>query len=352
MTEEPRESGSEPQEHTGRQDWRQWLQRWRLRLWRTLRTLQVRWRLTLGVVGAFLAGLLILALWWSQEPALNDVAAATEARAGDEVPVTGLHTAVAVEETVRSLLHKPGGYLRNSRLPPAVLLDNMPNWELGVVWHMREWSVTLRRDVSRADAQATEDPDLVIVEPQFHFDTDSWMLPSTVSEYRRGLQHLGQYIERLQAGEAEFHPRAADLSRWLDKVERRVEDLNDALMASAATRVYQPESFLGLTAPEAATPRLQVDDILYQTRGYAWALNHSLQGVRVDYAPVFADADAATQALDQALLELSALQRPIWSPWVVNASGQGVLTNHSLVAAAHLARVRLALAELQKALTD
>lgn len=332
--------------------WRDRVRGWRLRAVKALSTLKRRWRLALGIAGGVLAAMLILGLWWSQEPGVRDIAEIAEVRAGDNDPVPGLHTALALEQTLDAMLNKPGGYLRNSRLPPAVLLDNMPNWELGVVWHAREWSELLRRYVSRADLQATEDPDLVIVEPQIFFDTDKWILPSTDSEYRRGLSHMTRYIDRLQAGNAEFHVRGDDLVLWLERVDERLERQHEALMNSVATRAYDPEPFLGLESPDSATPRLKVDDVLYQTRGYSWALIHSLQGVREDFRPVFADLEAAEAQFDLALLELSALQRPLWSPWVLNGSGHGLWANHSLVAAAHLGRVRLALAELRAQLDD
>lgn len=330
-----------------RRGWRDRADRWRRGAVMTLSTLKRRWRLALGVAGGVVAVMLILGLWWSQEPGLRDITEIAEDRAGDHDPVSGLYTAVALEQTMDALLNKPGGYLRNSRLPPAVMLDNMPNWELGVVWHAREWAELLRRYMTRADLQATEDADLVIVEPQFFFDTNNWLLPSTDSEYRRGLSHLTQYIERLQAGNAEFHVRSEDLSLWLKRVEERLETQHEALMMSVAKRAYDPAPFLGLEPPDSSTPRLQVDDVLYQTRGYSWALMHSLQGVREDFRPVFADPEAAQAQFDLALLELSALQRPLWSPWVLNGSGQGLWANHSLVAAAHLGRARLALAELR-----
>lgn len=332
-----------------------WQSRWRAlwqgslsRLRAAVHGIQMRWRLTLGIVATVVALLLVLALWWSREPELVDVRAAAAERmdADDQALPVGFATAVAVEETARGLLHKRGGYLRHSRLPPALFMDNMPNWELGVVWHLREWSELLRRDISRADRRATEDPDLVIVEPQFYFDTDRWLLPSTVSEYRRGLRHLSAYVDRLQAGEAEFHVRSEDLARWLAAVDDRLDQLQQQLVYSVATRAYDPPEFLAIAAPQDNTPRLQIDDVIFQARGYSWALLHSLQGVQEDYAAVLGDDPVMAAAMEQALLELVALQRPIWAPWVMNGSGYGVRPNHALVSAAHLGRARNALLTL------
>ena len=44
-------------------------------------------------------------------------------------------TLIRLAET---LLDKPGGYLSNDRLPPGVLLDNMPNFEFGALVQVRD----------------------------------------------------------------------------------------------------------------------------------------------------------------------------------------------------------------------
>ena len=63
------------------------------------------------------------------------------------------------------LLNKRGGYLSNDILPPWVFLDNVPNWEFGVLTQVRDLSRAMRNDFSRSQTQSTEDPDLMEAEP-------------------------------------------------------------------------------------------------------------------------------------------------------------------------------------------
>ena len=67
-------------------------------------------------------------------------------------------------------------------MPPSVFLDNMPNWELGVLIQVRDMARALRRDFSRSQSQSKEDRDLSVAEPQFNFDAKSWMLPASEKE--------------------------------------------------------------------------------------------------------------------------------------------------------------------------
>ena len=80
-----------------------------------------------------------------------------------------------------TLLDKPGGYLTNDVLPPAVFLDNIPNWEFGVLQQVRDLARIIRNEYSRSQSQSREDPDIAAAEPRFFFDNDSWILPPTES---------------------------------------------------------------------------------------------------------------------------------------------------------------------------
>src|SRR3989337_69234 len=155
-------------------------------------------RLLLIVLGVYAVIIIVLMLYWSNEPDLFDVNA--EARkmhgqAGD--PVKGYVTTATLIHVMETLLEKPGGYLSNDIAPPGVLIDNMPNWEFGVVTQVRDLARALRNDFSRSQTQSTEDPDLSVADPHFHYDTESGLLPSTESEYRKGVVAMRRYLDRL-----------------------------------------------------------------------------------------------------------------------------------------------------------
>ena len=52
------------------------------------------------------------------------------------------------------LLHKRGGYFSNDILPPWVFLDNVPNWEFGVLTQVRDLARAMRNDFSRSQTQS------------------------------------------------------------------------------------------------------------------------------------------------------------------------------------------------------
>ena len=98
--------------------------------------------------------------------------------------VIGNATVGALIFITETLLEKPGGYLANDITPPGLWLDNMPNWEFGVLVQARDLARALRKDLSRSQSQSTEDPDLVIAEPALNYDSQKWF-PSAESSYRK-----------------------------------------------------------------------------------------------------------------------------------------------------------------------
>ena len=121
---------------------------------------------TLGKWGGIVAVayLLIAAavgVYWSSTPKHFDVRENAEryAAATEQDVVTGTTTVTTLQETIRILLEKPGGYLHNDLFPPGAWLDNMPNWEYGVLVQSRDL-LSLREVLSRSQSQSKEDVDL------------------------------------------------------------------------------------------------------------------------------------------------------------------------------------------------
>ncbi|MEP4548558.1 MAG: DUF2333 family protein [Saccharospirillum sp.] len=318
-----------------------------------------RW---LGLVAlvVFLA-LVLLGWYWSNEPGERDVVALAERHASDNGHelVVGYTTTYTLKELMTVVLEKPGGYLSNDVTPPSLWLDNMPSWEFGVIIQVRDLSRAMRRDMSRSQSQSTEDPDLARAEPLFHFDHNSWMLPSTESEYRRGLGYIDAYMLRLSDPEntrAQFYARADNLNRWLEDVETRLGSLSQRLSASVGQRsvstnlMLNPDAATSVISSEeeiVKTPRLEVDNVFYEARGSAWALLHILKAIEADFGSIL-DNKNARVSLQQVIRELEGTQRMVFSPMVLNGSGFGLLANHSLVMANYISRANAALADLRE----
>ncbi|MBI4005929.1 MAG: DUF2333 family protein [Gammaproteobacteria bacterium] len=321
-------------------------------------------RVLLIALGVYAIVVVALMLYWSREPELFDMRAKAQelhGQAGD--PVTGYVTTATLMRVAETLLDKQGGYLSNDVAPPGVLLDNIPNWEFGVVTQLRDLARALRNDFSRSQTQSTEDPDLSIADPHFHYDTDSWVLPSTESEYRSGIEALKRYLARLsdvRDPDAQFYARADNLRDWLAIVEKRLGSLSQRLSASVGqVRINtdlkgDPAAEQSTGKPsvlEVKTPWLELDDVFYEARGSTWALIHFLRAVETDFRGVLEDKNALV-SLRQIIRELEATQETVWSPMILNGTGFGFLANHSLVMASYISRANAAVIDLRSLLAQ
>lgn len=323
-------------------------------------------RVIAGLVALLVLGDVALSLLWSNEPSAFDVrenARSEAARSGRSV-VVGSTTTAALIRVADTLLDKPGGYLSNDVLPPGVLLDNMPNWEFGALVQVRDLAKAMRETLSRSQSQSKEDPDLVLAEPQFNFDSESWILPATESEYASGVQRLRSYARRLAdpgSADAQFYARADNLRYWLNTVQTRLGSLSQRLSASVGKAPLQvgvatPDATADRSAPgrtvfESKTPWYEIDDIFYEARGSTWALLHFLKAVEVDFADVLERKNAAV-SLRQIIRELEGTQQPMRSPLILNGSGFGPLANHSLVMASYISRANAGVIDLRELLAQ
>jgi len=305
----------------------------------------------------------VLMFWADHEPDQFNVVAVAEARAAasNHEIRTGYVTTSTLIEVVDTMLTKRGGYLQNDVMPPFVLMDNIPSWEIGVIFQVRDLARSLRNDFSRSQTQSAEDDDLARADPQFSFDYGSWILPSTEGEYRKGIRALESYLERLgnqDPSDARFFDRADNLREYLSLVEKRLGSIGQQLSASVGERRLNTDLAgdpvahrSGDLGPEVSvkTPWLEIDNVFYEARGTTWALIHFLKAVEHDFAAVLENKNAQT-SFAQIIRELEASQRPIWSPVILNGGGFGFTANHSLVMANYVARANAAVIDLRRLL--
>lgn len=306
-----------------------------------------------------------LGFYWSNEPNEFSVNAQTaeKLRGLSDGAVVGSVTTATLIGVAETLLDKPGGYLSNDVMPPGLYLDNIPNWEFGALVQVRDLSRALRENFSRSQSQSTEDPDLIISEPRFNFDNESWLFPATESEYRVAIDGLYSYLGRIadsQNNEAQFYARADNLASWLVNVESRLGSLSQRLSASVRARRVNTdtagESGASQSTPTRSevvvkTPWLEIDDVFYEARGATWALMHFLKAVEVDFHDVLEDKNA-TASLSQIIRELESSQRNIYFPIILNGSGYGVFANHSLTMANYISRANAAISDLRYLLSQ
>jgi hypothetical protein len=217
------------------------------------------WTLGLFTV-TYVAAVVILGIIWSRSPAQFDVREhALKLAKGDESKlVPGYVTTATTIRIAETLLNKPGGYLSNDMTPPGVYLDNIPNWEFGALTQLRDLARAMRNDFGRSQSLSVEDKDLQIAEPQFNYNSESWILPSTESEYRKGVNALYRYLERLvdqDTQDGQFFARSDNLSRYLEVVEKRLGSLAQRLAASLGQAQFDT-ALAGDPSAEQAKPTL------------------------------------------------------------------------------------------------
>ena len=307
---------------------------------------------------------MVLGWYWSREPDMFPVEENAQAMVPDlaQRPITGAVTTATAIKVARVLLDKPGGYLSNDIMPPGVLLDNIPSWEYGVLTQQRDLVRTLRDSFSRSQSQSTEDPDLALADPRFSFTADSWMLPSSESMYREGIERLESYLSRLidpANPDAQFYSRADNLRIWLEVVSTRMGSLSQRLSASVgqvrlntdlAGDAEASQSTERGSELQVKTPWLEIDNVFYEARGATWALIHYLRAMQVDFADVLQKKNALV-SLQQIVRELEQSQEPVFSPIILNGTGFGLVANHSLAMASYISRANAGLIDLQELLS-
>lgn len=319
---------------------------------------------TLASVSLFI--LVVLGIWWGAEPDRFDVREQAviymEKSGNNSMPIGFVYTNT-LAHMAEVLMEKPGGYISNDVAPPGVFLDNIRSWEYGALVMLRDGTTALRNHFARDQSQSMEDKDLSVAEPYFYYEPNSWALPSSESEYDKGVKYLHQYMKRLQnptqdERRAQFYSRSDNLWTYLEVIIKRLGGLSTRLTASsdkfagAAGILYDPS---GRNAPQnmeeqikgvGRTPWLLIDDIFYEARGASWALLHILQAIKVDFEDIILDK-RAMNTLDNMIHALENALTPILSPMVLSGDGFGMFANYSLSMANYIARANASALDLR-----
>jgi len=320
----------------------------------------------IGSVLVLLVGfVLILGIYWSFEPKLIAIQELPSLEAPADVK--GYYTTQMLIEVVETILYKRGGFLRNDRTPPGLYLDDIPSWEHGALMQVRDLSQTLRNDFSRARSQSVIHPALQKAYNHFSYDSESWIFPSSESEYKNGLEFIRKYQKDLIEGKAEFAPRADNLRDYLDLVQKQLGSISQKLAANVGdVRVYvalvadasientdgaptEGNAVLQEQVERVRTPWRKIDNVFFEARGSTWALANILRAVEKDFADVLQDKNA-TSNMRQIIRELEGARRTFWSPVVLNGNGFGIFANHSAFLGSYVARANVGLIELRNIL--
>ncbi|WP_299574714.1 DUF2333 family protein [uncultured Shewanella sp.] len=313
-----------------------------------------------GVVGIILLIGYFIAVWWSIEP---DILEPEVLQNESGKNIVGYATTSSLISTMETLLDKPGGWLSNDIMPPSVMMDNMPAFEFGALEQSRDLALIMRKEFSRSQSQSTADGDLLAAHSKLNIEHTSWLVPSAEGEYREAIKLLKLYrakISDTNNSNAQFYARADNLNEWLKEVQKRLGSMSQRLSASVgqdrlntdlAGDSTARQSTPSLASAEIKTSWWKIDDVLYESRGSAWALLNFMKAIEVDFADVLEKKNAEV-SLRQIIRELEATQQTVWSPMVLNGDGFGLVANHSLVMANYISRANAAVIDLTNLLSQ
>jgi hypothetical protein len=202
------------------------------------------------------------------------------------------------------------------------------------------FTTELRDRVARVRGSSAVDPDLESAAGRINYPGDEWIFewsgtpvqPSSESQYRRGLDDLQRYNERLAQGKAVYERRADNLLATLDRIS------NDLGGDSAALTQEVDEgtsNFLDFNA----------DNLFYSIKGKLYAYYVILRELEKDFEPVIKEKNL--QASWAELLTSLRLGATL-HPWLVsNGPLDSMATpNHLAGEGFLLLRVRTKLEEI------
>ncbi|VAV98699.1 hypothetical protein MNBD_ALPHA06-288 [hydrothermal vent metagenome] len=225
---------------------------------------------------------------------------------------------------------------------PAALLNNMPNFQIGVVKSLGRFAFELEDQVGRERGSSAADADLEIARARLQYDPTVWLVkPGTLwptasaeDQYREAITALKRYNARLAKGEATFDARADNLMAVLNRIALDIGGMSAELDAQIDNR----HKTFGLLDMKA-------DKIFYRVKGGTYAYFMLLQALQTDFSDVIKERNTA-RLYDEMLLELR--RAAVMQPLVVNngtPSGQA-FPNHLANQGFHLLRARTKMREI------
>lgn len=223
---------------------------------------------------------------------------------------------------------------------PGWMLDNMPNYQQGILYALSRFAVELTDQLARVRGSSEIDADADRAAGLLKYPGDIWILEwsavpvqrSSERQYREARDALLQYNARLARGEAVFDRRADNLRATLERIASDLGSSSGAL----AEQIARGSGWL---------PDVQADDLFYAVKGRAYAYFLLLRGLGADFAQVIAERNL--QNVWQQMLE-TMRQTAVLDPWVITngtLDGQFV-PNHLAAQGFLLLRARTQLREV------
>ncbi len=249
---------------------------------------------------------------------------------GLDKKVKGAHFIKVNEILVKEMADN---WLPNDLFWPTAFLDNMPNFQLGVLEVVRYNVRVVRDNLSRMRTTDRLDPSAEAAFTNLSNDPSKWWFPSAESKWKSALTQLETYNRNLSSGKSHFYARADNLTELLNQYLSLMGGVNTRLinaprdMKSTLSIEEQKDRASPAPSVDIDIPWRQIDDNFYYAQGVAYALHESFRAIRVDFHEVLMDKNSVT--LVDKILEI--LGRCHFEPLIVfNGDPDSIFANHSL----------------------
>jgi len=225
-------------------------------------------------------------------------------------------------------------WLPNDLFWPTVLLDNMPNFQIGELEVVRYNVRVLRDNLSRMRTTDKLDPYAEAAFTSLSNDPYKWWFPRAEGKWKLGFKNLESYYQNLITGKSNFYPRADNLAQLLMQYASLMGGANTRLInaprdlqKALSIEEQKKEDTGGSKLVDIDIPWYRVDDNFYYAQGVAYALHESFRAIRADFMDVLVDKNSVV-LVDKILENLN---RSNFEPLVItNGDPDSIFANHSL----------------------
>lgn len=224
---------------------------------------------------------------------------------------------------------------------PSVMLDNMPNFQQGMIAALARFSFELTDQLGRTRGSSQADPNLQEASGLLQYPSDKWLWDPTVSiwltatseqQYRKASKALNEYNKQLVAGTAVFERRSDNLLATLDRIALDIGSSSAVIDAHVSEKGGFPI-------------HRQADDVFYTVKGQTYGYYMILRGLGEDFEGVIAERSLQKPYAEMLRsFEIAASQEPLF---VINGSPDSLMVPcHLCGQGFYLLRARTQLREI------
>jgi hypothetical protein len=241
-------------------------------------------------------------------------------------------------------IHRHGWTANDPFFMPGYYIDNMPNFQQGMMYALSRFAVHLTDNLGRNRGSSQVDPDLDMASGLLKYPGDVWLfdfrtswIPTASSEaqYKRGLNALLKYNARVGRGEALYEVRADNLIGLLDSI---AADLGST--SAIIENKLQEATFFGYDS--------KADDVFYAAKGRVYGYLMILKAMRQDASGLLRERkiESLWDNMLQSLEDMIALKPLV----VLNGHPDGILIAHLTGGGFYIMRARTQLREITNVL--